>query len=80
MAMDKEWFEVTIGGTTADGQSKDLNEEAANTLAASWAESTDDAVCVVYNRRTEIRRFQRSVTVTSTDVGTVPALSAGSGA
>lgn len=72
--MDREWYEVHRG--SASDEYEHPNEASANKAAQAWAEDTDDAVCVVYCRRTEIRSFQRRVTVTATDVASVPALSA----
>lgn len=79
MAENREWFEVAAGGRSIDNYEYP-NEEMANAAAEDFASDSDGAVCVVYCRRTEIRQFQRAVTVTATDVGTVPALSAGSSA
>lgn len=75
--MDREWYEVHLNGAglVAPGDPF-ANEELADEFAAEVAAESTVPVCVVYCRRTEIRSFQRQVTVTATDVASVPALSA----
>jgi hypothetical protein len=74
---DREWWQVTRGGVILEDE---LNEETADASASAYAEDTEDPVCVVYCRRTEIRRYQRQVTVTATDTAAVPTLDAGGAA
>lgn len=69
--MDVEWFELhRNGGLVPPDGGRFVNEEAANAAALEAAQDADDAVSVVRCRHTEVRRFQRAVTVSSTDVAT----------
>lgn len=70
--MDREWFEVIRGTTCISGLGAFLNEDAANSLAASCACDEEGPVDVVRCRRTTVRTFQRAVTVSSTEVSVTP--------
>lgn len=64
---DREWFEV-VPETAAPSGVQHPNEEAAGEAAQAQAMQTDGAVCVVRHVRTEVRRYQREITVTSQDM------------
>lgn len=73
MGEDREWYEVHRSGASINDY-RYPNEEGASLEAEVCASETEEPVCVVYFRRTEIRRYQRKVTVEVTDVGSVPTL------
>lgn len=68
---DREWFEIVPeGGYAAPSGVQYPNDEAADAAAQDLAAQTDGAVCLVRHTRTEIRRYQRQVTVSSQDMTT----------
>lgn len=64
---DAQWFEVHRNGVPLPSAVDLMNLDQADALAASYAAETDSPVCVVRCRRTEVRRYQRQITVTSVD-------------
>lgn len=66
---DREWFQVCRLGTVLLDE---LNEDQANAGAERLAEESDSPTWVVRCRRTDVRSYQRQVTVSSTDMTVSP--------